>query len=189
MSAPSRASRAQLLVDACIVIVSVLVAWWMVESQSVQALLSRLAGVNHLTTFVAGLLFTSVFTAAPSVALLSELAREQSLWSLAVIGGVGAMCGDFVLYLFVRDRVSKDLAYVAKQPKARRYMRLLSTSLPRFLWPLIGALVIASPLPDEIGVMLLGLSKVRQRVFLPLVFVLNGVGILLIGYAVRSLAP
>ncbi len=44
--------------------------------------------------------------------------------------------------------------------------------------PMLDALIIASPLPDEFGVSLLGLSKVRVAVLLPIAFVMNFLGIL-----------
>lgn len=53
---------------------------------------------------------------------------------------------------------------------------------PYFSWllPVIGAAVIASPLPDEAGVSLLGLSKIRKWQFFAITFALNAVGIFLI---------
>lgn len=96
------------------------------------------------------------------------------------------MCGDFILFRFVRDRVSKDLEYLLKLPRAKKVTNIFSTILPRMLWPFLGALIIASPFPDEIGIMMMGLSKVDQRVFLPLSFVLNGIGILAIGFVAKA---
>jgi uncharacterized membrane protein YdjX (TVP38/TMEM64 family) len=55
------------------------------------------------------------------------------------------------------------------------------------LWSFAG-LLIASPLPDEIGVTLVsGLTEIRLRTFAALCFVLNTIGILIILTAVHPL--
>ncbi|MDO8658949.1 MAG: hypothetical protein Q7K55_09495, partial [Candidatus Levybacteria bacterium] len=48
-----------------------------------------------------------------------------------------------------------------------------------FSWtlPVIGAIIIASPLPDEIGVSLISISKMKTYRFLLLSFILNSIGI------------
>ncbi|MCC7436766.1 hypothetical protein IT402_02755, partial [Candidatus Nomurabacteria bacterium] len=65
--------------------------------------------------------------------------------------------------------------------------RIIST--PYFAWlaPVIGAIIIASPLPDEIGVGLIGISKMKNWQFLVLSFVLNSLGILLIVTLAKSI--
>ena len=49
--------------------------------------------------------------------------------------------------------------------------------------PAVGAIVVASPLPDEFGLTLLGLTKMPKKRFLALMFGLNFVGILFIALA------
>jgi hypothetical protein len=46
-------------------------------------------------------------------------------------------------------------------------------------------LIIASPFPDELGLMLMGLSKTNTKVFILLSFVLNFIGILVMGLLLR----
>jgi hypothetical protein len=52
---------------------------------------------------------------------------------------------------------------------------------------LVGALIIASPLPDEIGVGLLGLGKLNKLSFLATCYALNTVGILIIMLTAKAL--
>src|SRR3989304_3240061 len=49
----------------------------------------------------------------------------------------------------------------------------------RWLIAFLGALVIASPLPDELGLMMMGFSKMRTLFFIPISFLLNSLGILI----------
>jgi len=46
--------------------------------------------------------------------------------------------------------------------------------------PVIGAIIIASPFPDEIGVSLVGISKIKTYQFLLVSFILNAIGIFLV---------
>ena len=57
----------------------------------------------------------------------------------------------------------------------------------RWLTWLIGGLIIASPLPDELGISLLGFSKAKTSLFIVLSFVFNFLGILFIGWVARAL--
>lgn len=186
MRSEANNDQARLIKDGLLLAFSIFLAIFIVKTDIVHALVAYLHELEYLVSFLAGIFFTSVFTTAPSIVILGELAQENSPWVVALLGGLGAMCGDFILYRFVRDRVSKDLEYLFKLPRAKRVVRIFSTILPRMLWPLLGAIIIASPFPDEIGIMMMGLSKVDQRVFLPLSFVLNAAGILLIGLAAKA---
>ncbi len=186
MHTDTNSVRIGLVKDGLLLTFSILLAIFIMKTDVVHTAVSYLHELEYLGSFLAGVLFTSVFTAPPSIVILGELAQENSPWAVAVFGGLGAMCGDFILFRFVRDRVSKDLEYLFKLPRAKRVVSIFSTILPRVLWPFLGALIIASPFPDEVGIMLLGLSKIHQRLFLPLSFVLNTIGILLIGFAAKA---
>ena len=54
----------------------------------------------------------------------------------------------------------------------------------RFMTPLLGVLIIASPLPDEIGLALLGFSRAKTFQILPIAFIMNFIGI----YAIAVIA-
>jgi hypothetical protein len=56
----------------------------------------------------------------------------------------------------------------------------------RWLAWIIAIIALASPLPDELGVALLGASHLRLRWFIPVAFVANAIGILIICLAVRA---
>lgn len=180
--------RNRLTQDAFIVIGSILIAVLIVRTNIVHEISGALQGWGALASFIGGLFFTTVFTTAPSIAILGELAQEYSLATVVFFGGLGAMCGDYILFRFMRDRVSEDLKYLFQHPKKGRKSALFRTKLPRFLWPLLGALIIASPLPDELGIAMIGLSRMTDKTFLPISFVMNCLGILLIGLAARAVS-
>jgi hypothetical protein len=96
--------------------------------------------------------------------------------------------GDYILFSFVRDRVSDDVAYLLARTGTPRFVNLFRRHTFRWVLPFIGGLIIASPLPDELGLALLGMAKMRTNRFLLLSFAFNATGIFLIGLAARSLS-
>ena len=54
--------------------------------------------------------------------------------------------------------------------------------------PFLGAIIIASPLPDELGLVMLGDSKLKYREIAIISYVLNTAGILLIVVPVNLLS-
>lgn len=145
----------------------------------------------YLGFFVAGMFFTSVFTTAPAIVVLGEFALHNNLAAVALLGGMGAVIGDFILFTFVKDRVAIDFKYIFqlsrnKIPLVKRLSAVFHARLFRFMAPFIGGLIIASPLPDELGVTILGLSKMNNRMFILLSFVFNTIGILVIGLVARA---
>lgn len=169
------------------VVASIFFAVLIVRSGVVHALIASTDGFAQVGSFIAGLFFTSVLTTAPAIVVLGELSLDAPLLSVACIGAIGAVCGDYLLFWLVRDAVSKDVNYLINHSGIRRLPALFRTKLFHRLLPLLGALVIASPLPDELGLALLGLSHIRKERFLLISFIMNFVGILIIGMVARSI--
>lgn len=143
--------------------------------------------VRILGSFIAGFFFTSVLTVGPAMAAIIAIVKLNSVWEVAVIGAIGSVLGDLILFRFVRERISDDFVALFDQPKIKRLAHILHLEIFRFLTPFIGALIVASPLPDEIGLAMMGISKIKTRIFIPLSYVLNFLGILAVGFGVKLL--
>lgn len=137
-------------------------------------------GLYWLGVFFAGMFFTSIFTTAPAIVLLVEFAQTTPLIPLVILGALGSVLGDYIIFFFVKNRVADDIKYLLSFSKGFRLPIIFQTRLFRYFVVLLGAMVIASPLPDEIGVAMLGLSKMNNRAFLAISFIFNALGILLI---------
>ncbi|MEN9561421.1 MAG: hypothetical protein RIQ56_694, partial [Candidatus Parcubacteria bacterium] len=59
----------------------------------------------------------------------------------------------------------------------RRWLHYVRLGKYKWFAPVLGAIIILSPLPDEFGLALLGFSKLKIWVVLLLAFVLNAIGI------------
>jgi hypothetical protein len=139
-------------------------------------------------SFIAGMFFTSIFTTAPAIATLGEISQSNSILITALFGSLGAVVGDLVIFRFIRDRLSMHLTEIVKhQGFFRRTKVLFRLRIFRWLTFLVGGLIISSPFPDEIAIGIFGFLHVKTSWFVPISFVFNFVGILLIGLVANAL--
>lgn len=171
---PGRSLNAAVIRDAIIIGVSVALALAAAKS-GVMANLLPTAGIPAwLASLVAGILYSSVFTVAPATVALVQLASVAPVGEIVVLGGLGAMLGDTIVFHFFQGALATWIARY-RRPQFQRWRWR-----KRWWWIVVGALIIASPLPDEIGIALMGLTPLQQRWFFPLAFGLNSAGIFII---------
>ena len=174
--------------DLALVVFSILMAVILAKTGVLQDFITSTKEVRFIGSFIAGIFFTSVFTTAPAIVALGEIAHANSVISTALLGGMGALVGDLIIYKFVRDRLSEHLVELIKhQGGGKRIRMLFKLKYFRWLTFLVGGLIIASPLPDELGVSLLGFSRMRMRFFIALSFGFNFIGIVIIGIVAKTL--
>ncbi|MEK7144964.1 MAG: hypothetical protein AAB794_03890 [Patescibacteria group bacterium] len=187
MSAPNRINGF-LLHDVLLIIISVSVAALLVQTGIVTDLLTSTQGMEFLGSFIAGLFFTSVFTTAPAIVTLGEIAEANALIPVALWGALGAVIGDLIIFRFIRDRFAIHvLELLQHRHMGKRVHMLLKLKLFRRVSFFVGGLIIASPLPDELGISLFGFSKIKMSWFIPLSFIFNFIGIVLIGVVAQAL--
>lgn len=167
---------------------SIIGAYLLVRLGTVDNFLDSVSGLTHVGSFLAGMFFTSLFTTVPAMVVLGELALSTPLWIVALFGGLGAVVGDYILFLIVRQGLSKDVEYLIAHSGFKRFKKIFHTKLLHHMLPFLGALVLASPLPDEIGLAMLGFSKVDKDRFLLISLAMNSFGIYMIGLVARGLA-
>lgn len=173
--------------DLAIVALSVVVAVILVQTGVLKNVLTSTREMRFLGSFLAGVFFVSIFTAAPATVALGEIAKSHSIFATAAIGGFGALLGDWLIFRFVKDRLSEKFLRLVRTAKSERLASVFRLKLFHWLIPLLGALVVASPLPDELGLLMMGLSKMKTPLFLSLSFLLNAFGILIIGYIAKAI--
>jgi len=177
-----------LVQDVLIIFFSLLIALLLIKTDVLTNILASSQKLGYLGSFIAGMFFTSVFTTVPAMVTLGEIAQFAPALSTAFFGALGAMIIDLALFLFVKDKLSQHF-HEARQQTSRKkklYFLVLVRSY-RWLTILIAGFIIASPLPDELAVSLLGFSKLKNSLFMLISFFFNFLGILLIVLAAQSL--
>ena len=183
-----RSYKNNLEIDLVIIIISIFVAVVLVKTGIIRNLLTSFQGLEFIESFIAGLFFTSIFTTAPAIVALGEIAQlSNSVIQVAIFGSIGALCGDLIIFKFMRDRLGADIMHLIKSSGNGWLKSIIRLKFFRWSTFFLGALVIASPLPDELGLAMMGLSKTKTSLFVPVSLVFNFLGILIIGLIAKNL--
>src|SRR3990167_8484753 len=118
-----------LIRDMAIVILSIFIATILAKTGALESLITSTQEMRFIGSFIAGILFVSVFTAAPATVALGEIAQSNSVIMVAVIGGMGALIGDLIIFRFVKDRVSQHFDYLIKISKSERFFSIFKLRL------------------------------------------------------------
>lgn len=169
-----------------ILLVSVLLTIIGLKNGSLQSVVDLLGYLGYFGILVAGLLFVSTFTVVPAAAVLFVFAKTTDPVIVAIIGGLGATIGDLIGFIFVRERLLAELNPLLKALHLYRRINIVNSRYFGWFAPVLGAAIIASPLPDELGLTLLGITKIKVHSLALIAFVLNTLGILLLAIAANS---
>ncbi len=171
-----REARLELAKDLALIGFGAVIAIVLVQLGFIDKVIDALGG-GVAASFVSGVFFTSVFTIAPAAVSIAHISDLVPTGQLVLWGSLGAMCGDLILFLYIRDRFARDLINVLGRPTVKRIASTFHFGFMKWLSPILGALIIASPLPDEFGLALMGLSRTKIVILLPISFVMNALGI------------
>jgi membrane protein YqaA with SNARE-associated domain len=156
------------------------------DAPIVTSAIEKIGSLGYFGIFLTGMLFTSVFTVAPASVALYALAQNHNPFAVAILGGLGASVGDYLIFRFLKDKIFEELTPVFKRMGGKKLSHLIHTRYFSWLIPLIGVIIIASPLPDEVGLGLMGLTKIKTWQFFLITFILNGFGILLLAFVAHT---
>jgi len=173
--------------NTALLVVSVVALIFVLDSEAVTAAIEIIGSWGYLGAFITGIFFTSTFTIAPAIILLYSFSTILQPLEVAAFAGAGAVIGDYILFRFLKDRVFAELRPLVKKFGGSHVKHLFKTPYFAWLMPLVGGAIIASPLPDELGVGILGLSRLKTWQFLVLSFVFNTTGILIITLIARAI--
>lgn len=170
-----------------ILIVSLFAVFFAINTNLGKEVLVWISKLGYLGSFISGIFFVSTFTVAPSGIILFEMGKIYNPFLLTLFAGLGAVLGDYLIFRFLKDNVFEEIKPVFMKLGGTSLTRIIST--PYFVWfaPVVGALIIASPLPNEVGIGLMGISKMKNWQFVILSLFLNSLGIFLIVTLAKSI--
>lgn len=149
--------------------------------------ISSIGDWGYAGAVLAGSLSVFTFTAAPALTILYFFSETHNVFELALLAGFGSVLGDFLIFSFFKDKIFDELEPIITRISRSPLGHIFHSPYFSWLTPVIGALIIASPLPDEMGVPLLSASKLTHWQFILLSFALNTLGVYLILIGARSI--
>ncbi len=162
-----------------ILICTFVIAYLIFAGRELPWINDSLSTLGYFGSFLVGTFFTYGFTTGPAIAVFLILGKTQNIFIAAMFGGLGALLGDLIIFKLIRNCFDDEIKLLEKERAIRFIDHKTPKKLKHYLAPFIGGLIIASPLPDEIGVSIIAASRhVSQRTFIAISYVMNTLGIL-----------
>lgn len=174
-----------------ILLIIILVTIVFYQSGILDYWVKSLEKLGYFGIILVGIFFISTFTVAPAGTILVLMAEDFNILLISILAGFGGMLGDYFIFRFVKDSLVGELKIIFEKVSGdgfRRIGEIMHTGYFAWLGPVIGAVIIASPLPDELGISLLGIYKLDDKKFALITFVLNTIGIFILLSAVRAIS-
>lgn len=138
----------------------------------------------YIGSFFAGLFFVYGFTAAPATAILLILGKSENIILVGLVAGLGALLGDFIIFRLIQHSFADEIERVTRWQFWLHFIRFSERTpekIKKYVTPVLAGFIIASPLPDEIGVSLLAASgKISTPQFAKMAYLLNTAGIFVV---------
>ncbi|MBS3104646.1 hypothetical protein J4234_00140 [Candidatus Woesearchaeota archaeon] len=161
--------------------ITFIAAYLLFYSRNYKPLQDFILSLGYSGTFVAGLIFAYGFTAAPATAIFLILAEHQNIYIASLIGGLGSLVGDLFIFSFIRSSFIDEIRKLSRENAVLYINHKTPNIFKKYLLPVVAGFIIASPLPDEIGVSLLAVSKnISMKIFSAISYMLNTAGIFVI---------
>ncbi len=162
-------------------ILSYIIAYLLFSSRSFSVIHNTLILLGYLGVFIAGFFYAYGFTAAPATVMLLILAKEQNLFLAGLIGGLGALLSDLVIFLFIRNTFSDEIEELSKKQSFWYNKEKTPNNFRKYLLATFAGFIIASPFPTEIGVTLMTLLRdISIKKFTIIAYFLHTAGIFII---------
>ncbi|MFA6094515.1 MAG: hypothetical protein WC757_01340 [Candidatus Paceibacterota bacterium] len=166
--------------DIALVGLSIMISVLLVQTDALNVIFQYTEGMRLVTAFFAGMFFVSIFTATPALVILLKIFSVGSTFDVVLAATVGSLVGDMVILSIIKDEIGKYLIIGLKKIGQSKIIRLFKIPIVRFFTRIFGALVIMSPFPDELGIALMGVSRLKRKNIATLLFVLDFVGLYII---------
>jgi hypothetical protein len=183
---------------------SILFALFLFKSSYLESLVESLKNLNYIGIFFSGVFYSFSLTVAPALVALYAFRKKFNPFIIASIGSFGALAGDSLIFRFVKTNLMKEIELLWEKINSKTYY--FKNSIFYYLFPfsnllfsrefkimiikatrskiynlftkILAFLLIASPLPNEFAIAILGATKQKMKDFIPLSYFCNFIGIL-----------
>lgn len=159
---------------------SIIIAIFILSSSPVHLFIQQAGEWSYFGAFFVGLFYSYTLTSPLSAATFFVFNNGYNPFFIAIIGGFGAMIGDFFIFKFVKSGILPEAKLLAKD------LKMPNLSSPKLIHmlhkfaPFIAGFIIGSPLPDEVGAAMFGAIRYDTKKFLIISFICHTLGILAI---------
>lgn len=167
-----------------LLLVSISLAYYIFSNLEISNLIPNFKNLSYIGTFISGILFTFGFSAPFSVGFFIA-SQPNNIFLAAIIGGVGATIGDFFIFKTIKFSFMNEFEELKKTRVIHKIRKMIYNNkhilVKHYILYVFAGIVIATPLPDEIGVsMLAGLTSIKPLRLIIISFILHTAAIFMI---------
>lgn len=163
---------------------TIFISYFLFSGSYLDSIVNFLSSLDYLGVFLAGIILAFGFTAAFGVGFF-VLLEPQNILLASLAGGLGGLFADIVIFKVIRFSFQDEFDDLRKSKTISKIKRIVSRNKHvlfkhYFLYVFTG-IVIATPLPDEIGVsMLAGLTTIKPYAIAIISFTLHSLFLFLL---------
>src|SRR3989344_9504379 len=88
-----------------LLIFSLILFFLLAETPQVDSFIKQIGSLGYIGAFITGIFFVSTFTVPQAAVVLYHLADTLHPLEIAILAGLGAMVGDYIIFKYLRDKV------------------------------------------------------------------------------------
>src|SRR3989344_6470177 len=169
-----------------LLLLAIILSYYLFNRIEVSNFVLDISKDNYFSLFLAGIFLALGFSAPFSIGFFILLQPENLLLT-ALIGGLGAMTGDMLIFKTIKYSFIKEFKELERKKIIKKIEKIVEKNkhvlIRHYLLYIFAGIMIATPLPDEIGVsMLAGLTTIKPLKLAIISFALHTLAIFLILY-------
>ena len=164
-----------------LLILSIVLAYLLFKNPEFISHINNLGKYSYFGVFFAGMLAALGFTTPFAIGFFMTTSIEN-IFLASIIGGLGAVLADYIIFKTIRLTFMDEFEEMEKTRIAHKIKKIFkenfSVRIRHYLVYIFAGIMIATPLPDEMGVtMLAGLTTIKPSVLSIFSFILHTLGI------------
>ncbi|MBS3075563.1 hypothetical protein J4429_03830 [Candidatus Pacearchaeota archaeon] len=167
-----------------LLIILIISAYYIFKNPSINAFVTGLNSWSYIGIFIAGMLFSFGFTTPFAIGFFIVL-NPENIFLFGALAGFGALISDFFMFKFIRFSFTDEFERLEHTKLIKKISNSIEKNLGHkisvYLLYIFVGIIIASPLPDEVGVMMIaGVTKIKPIIFALISLICNTIGITLL---------
>lgn len=167
-----------------LLVISIIFSYYFFSKPEISGYINYLGGLSYLGVFIAGVLLSFGFTAPLALGFFIVL-NPQNLWLSVILGSLGSTLADLIIFKTIKFSFMDEFNELQKTAAIKRINKLVRSNknilIKHYLLYIFAGIIIATPLPDEIGVsMIAGLTTIKSWKLASISFILHALFLLMI---------
>jgi len=169
-----------------LLIITIALSYYLFNLPYVKNFVSGLDQISYLGDLIAGIFFSFGFTTSFSIGYFIT-SYPSSMILASIIAGAGSVIGDMIIFKTIKFSFTDEFRELKRKKAIKRIAEIVKNNkhvlIRHYLLYIFAGIIIATPLPDEIGIsMLAGLTTIKTRTLIFISFILHAIPIYLIFY-------